>query len=286
MKRLIKLHVFMALVILSGGLNAKSLLWKVESGKGNMYLLGSLHLLKKSHYPLDEKIEKAFEKADVLILEVHPDSMETPQAKMKMLKHAMFSDGSTLQESLSDSTYATTKRLLAEMGMPIESLNAFQPWFVAVTMSVLKLQALGFDPQYGIDQYFFNKAGDREVQAFETVDDQLALFSGMSDSLQNDLLLQTISEMEIIEAEIDQMLNAWQKGDAGKLDKLMLESFRMYPDIYERFLVNRNITWMEKIRQYLDQDKTFFIICGAGHLVGEDGVIRMLKKEGHKLKQL
>ena len=278
--------VILLLFGLSGVLTAKNMLWKVETKKGNVYLLGSIHLMKKDHYPLDEAIEKAFEKADVLVLEVNPDSMNVPAVRMRMMGQAMFSDGRTLKSSLSDSMYLLLEQKLAGMGLPIENLNSFKPWFVAVTMSMLKLQALGFNPQYGVDQYFFSKAGDKDVQALETVDSQLSLFTDMSDSIQQELLLQTIQEIEVIETEVDQLLNAWLNGDTKQLEKLLLESFQAYPELYQKIMIDRNTAWMTKIKQYIDDDKTYLVVCGSGHLVGKDGLIRMLKQAGYKPEQL
>ena len=274
--------------IVLGQAAAKSTFWKVESGKHTIYLLGSIHLLKRDNYPLPQHMDDAFQKSDILVLEIDPDSLELPAVKTKMLTHAMFKDGSNLQSTLPEQTYALAGKKLETLGLSIESLNQFQPWFLGITLAMLKLQELGFDAQYGIDQYFHKKSkqAKKQILSLESVDFQLELFSGMTKDNQHQLLLQTIKDLEVIEEDLGQIISAWEKGVSKALEKSLLKSFQEYPGIQKKILVDRNYSWLDTIKSYLETDQTYFIVVGAGHLVGKEGVIQLLKKEGYKVKQL
>lgn len=175
-----------------------------------------------------------------------------------------------------------------ELGMDIQALNRLQPWFVALTLSALKLQTLGFDPNYGIDQYFAEKAKKekKEIVALETWEDQINLFVGMSQESQELLLLRTLRDLEVMEKELTRIVRSWTVGDVRTIETLLLESFKEYPQVYRRLISDRNKNWLPKIEKLLDQDENYIVVVGAGHLVGKEGIIALLKEKGYSVDQL
>lgn len=262
-------------------------LWSVKSGTNTVYLMGSLHVMKSSHYPLSSALEAAFTDAKHLVTEVDIDSMMSPLVVTNMTMRGMYTDGATLQQHVSVNTFNITRRNVEEIGLNIQRLQPFRPWFVALSILGLKLQKLGFDPTQGLDRYFYEKARreKKQTHAFESVGFQIGLLSSLSEAHQEALLLQTIRDLENIESFFDDMYTAWAGGDAGKLDAMLLDSLKDYPEVYTELITSRNRNWISQIEGYLKQKDNYLIVVGAGHLVGKDNVVDMLIKKGYKVEQ-
>ena len=136
----------------------KRSLWRVRSKNNVVYLLGSIHYLKPQSYPLAQEMEAAFKDAKKMIFEINLESAEGGRAQQLMALKGIYTDRTTLKDHVAPATYALAEKQLKELGLDIQIFNQFKPWFAAVTVLALKLQAMGFDPGKGIDQYFFRKA--------------------------------------------------------------------------------------------------------------------------------
>ncbi|MEE2709207.1 MAG: TraB/GumN family protein [Gemmatimonadota bacterium] len=268
----------------------KHTLWKVESPSNTVYLLGSLHMLKPGHYPLPKAMEDAFADSRHLVTETNMDELETPEIRDKIMAKAIYMDGSTLKSSLSLKAYETAEKTLRELqsvGLSLKIFERFKPWFVATSIVGLKLQQLGFDPANGVDWYFFNKAkaATMALHALETSDFQINLLSSMSKKNQELMLLQTLRDLEITEELFVDFYEAWEVGDTAGLDQLLTESFKEYPAVYSKLIIARNQNWLPQIEKYLAQDENYLVVVGAGHLVGDQSVVRMLQVKGYSVQQ-
>ena len=139
----------------------KSFLWRVQSKTNTVYVLGSIHYLKKEKYPLDEKIEKAFDQSNILGVEANVDNISKMDVQ-KLVESAFYSGDETLEKHLSPETYELVKKQLTEMGASLETANKYRPWFLALSLASLEVLKLGFDPEYGIDRYFLSKAREKK----------------------------------------------------------------------------------------------------------------------------
>jgi uncharacterized protein YbaP (TraB family) len=169
----------------------------------------------------------------------------------------------------------------------VEQFDSFKPWLCATVISIAELKKRGFDPAFGIDNYFFNKAkkDKKKCLFFETGEFQLKLFSAMEELKQTLFLEQTLKDIETIETMFPEIIKSWEKGDTKKLALIINKSFIEYPAIYERFIIKRNKNWLSMIETFLSRDKNVIIIVGAGHLVGDQGIVELLKNKGYNLIQ-
>ena len=174
------------------------------------------------------------------------------------------------------------------MGLPFDRLRSLKPWFLSLTLSLIKLQTLGFDPKHGIDRYFFDKGklAGKEIRALETFEYQLDRFDGLPDRIQEQLLLQTLQELDHLEEEIEQMVEAWSRGEVEVLEELTQESFKDFPGLYQRLITERNKNWLLKIEPILNRPGTTLVVVGALHLVGSESVVELLQEQGYTVKQL
>ena len=254
----------------------KSFLWRVQSKANAVYLLGSIHYLKKEMYPLDEKIERAFDWSDILVVETNIDDIKKGDIQ-KLVAGAFFQGDDILEKHISAETFELLKKELTNLNLPLEVFNKQRPWFLALTLASLETLKLGFDPNYGVDKYFLSKAkGKKRILELESFDYQVNLFSQLSEKNQDLLLLYALKDIHVLKRELDQLVEAWTLGDAKGVESILTRSLsednRLAP-IYEKLIYQRNRKMVSKIEDFLQTNETYFVIVGAGHLVGRQGIV-------------
>jgi hypothetical protein len=287
---LMLISLFPLLMLYSQESKGKSFLWEIQSEKGNSYLLGSVHLLKKEHYPLKKVIEDSFAQSDVLVLEIDLSGDKAIEAGLYMLGKGKYPEGETLKDNISEKTYQLLKDKAETMEMNLEWLNKWKPWMAAFQILERKLLNLGYNPMHGIDMYFLNKSqGKKEIQGLETVELQVGLFENFSKEESEKFLLSTIMEADQLEKEMDKMISAWSTGDVEIMEKAMAETIREYPELeafYKKLNDDRNVRMVEEIISLLKTDKKYFIVAGAMHMIGKNGIVQLLKNKGYTVTQL
>lgn len=286
--RFIAIAIALVLAGVPAHAQGKHFLWQVEAPGGAVaYLLGSLHVLAEDSYPLPKAIENAFAESRTLVEEVDIDEMGDPMAMMSALTKAMLTNGETLDKIIAPSTYAEVKKRAEVLGLPMAALDRMKPWLVAVTLMAPTLQSAGFKPEFGVDRHFFDRAKQRGLkrQALETVAYQLDRFDSMPLPVQEALLRATIEDLDTQVSDVKQMVRAWAAGDLAAVEKLTLTSFKDSPELYKRLLVERNGNWVPHVEKCLAERAACFIVVGAAHLVGPDGLPALLAKKGLKVTQ-
>jgi uncharacterized protein YbaP (TraB family) len=266
----------------------KNCLWEVTSGSNKVYLLGSIHFLRQENYPLKEPMETVLNDVQTVVFEIDLAEAETPSAQQMILTKATFSDGNNLKKSLKEETYNLAKQKMKKLGLDIGQLNNYEPWFLSITMITMKLAQLGFDPNYGIDKYFFNKAkkAGKSIVGLETIDYHISLFDELSKEDQEKLVLQTLRDFDAFDKEMNKLVTAWSSGDFKRLENLLLKSFREFPQVYDKLIIQRNENWLPKIDVFLGEKANYLVIVGAGHLLGNKGLVEQLKRKGYSVRQL
>jgi uncharacterized protein len=274
---------------LTGELRAqeKSFLWRVNSDQNRLYILGSIHLLKKETYPLKKTIEDAFEQTKKLVLEIDLGGANPEKIQQLMLQKSISTDGTALHQNVSNETYEAVAKRAKELGIDIRVLSRFKPWVVAMTMAAIKLQKLGFDPSLGIDRHLAERAKqtDKPTAGLETAEFQLELFDRFSAKEQERLLRQSMDEMDHVERNITAIVQAWKSGDVGAVEKHLLVGMRDYPEIHRKVIDDRNQSWLPQIENLLSRGENALIVVGAAHLVGKNGIIELLKDRGYRVEQ-
>lgn len=263
------------------------LMWQVRSPTATVYLLGSVHVGSADAYPLDPRIERAFAESDTLVLEVPLDEAAMANAAAIMQQRGLYAPPDSLDKHLDPATLAKLKTAIEATGMPVQPFMQMRPWFVAMTIALLRLQADGFEPKYGIDVHFHAAGKDKRFHALETIEAQAGLLSGMPVKLQVDNLRQTLEELDQAGPMMRAAFAAWRRGDGAAIDELMLGPFRKrYPALYRRLFVDRNRRMAKAVTRLLAGKGTSFVVVGAGHLVGNDSIIRMLTTRSRRPQQL
>jgi uncharacterized protein YbaP (TraB family) len=267
--------------------STQNCLWSIQTQSNKIYLLGSIHVLKPETYPLDPAIEKAYASSERIIFETDIAAMQDPAMQAKMLELGMYPAEQNLFDNIAGDTRKQLEKKMSALGLPLEAFSQFKPWFVALTLTTLELQRLGYNPQYGIDVYFFGKAqsGGKEIGFLEPPEYQIDLLGNMANKDQNDFLKQTLADLELIGELAGDLVDSWKSGNADKLHALLHKSFKDYPNLNDRLLIQRNLKWVSEVEQAIRQNKNVLFVVGAGHLVGPESVVELLRKNGYKVKQ-
>ena len=263
-------------------------MWKVEGpGGSTAYLLGSLHVLTAEYYPLSATINKAFAESKTLVEEVDIDEASDPAVMMAALSKAMLTDGRTLDQIIAPALFADVKKRAEAAGLPMMALQRMKPWLVAITLMMPTLQAAGFKAELGVDRHFFDRAKDAGMkrQGLETMVYQLDRFDAMSPKLQEELLKTTLEDLDNTVASVKEIAQAWSFGNVAAIEKFTLGQMKDAPELYQRLLVERNNNWIPHVETCLKQNAGCFIVVGAAHLVGPDGLPVLLAKKGYKVTQ-
>ena len=261
--------------------------WKATRGAGVVYLVGSVHMLTSDFYPLAPSLDAAFKDSDHLVEEADLAEMLSPNTQFSMLSKGMLPAGQTIDQLVSPATLALINKHTGG-ALPIEALKQFKPWFLAMTLEALEWQEAGFDASLGLDKHFYDRAQveGKTVQGLETTDFQISLFDGMSKDQQERFLAETLKSVDTEKASVTKLTGAWKSGDAPTIEKLVMADVKSDPFIYERLLVARNRTWLPKIEALFSRPRHAFVVVGAAHLVGPDGLVAMLKARGYQVVQL
>lgn len=262
----------------------RSFLWETKTGENTLYLLGSMHILKQDAYPLPEEMEKAYENSSIVVFETDLGDMDRPAVQEKMIKLGMYAAGDSLSNNISKQTYSDFSKKLAEMGLPAAQFELMKPWMCGLTLSLMELTRLGFNPELGLDQHFYKRARSdgKKIMALESIDFQLDTLGGLDELQQENFLKQTLKDLEVVGQMSTDMEKAWKTGDIEKLSSIMEMSFKDYPDIYERLVLDRNRTWARQIGGLMARGNVL-VVVGAAHLVGRESVIELLRQKGHNV---
>ncbi len=267
----------------------KIFLWKVQSESSTAYLLGSIHFMQQAAYPLDERIEQAFESSDVLAVEANINDISKLDMK-KLITTAFYQENDSLDRHLTPATLDLVSKEFGRLGMPMALVSRQKPWFLALTLTSLELISQGFDPNMGIDMHFLKKAsGKKKIVELESVDYQIDLLSGFNDREQETLLAYTIKDIKTFGDSPEQLTDAWQRGDTGTVASIVIGSMTKDPwmySIYEKLVIQRNRRMASKIEDFLLSGDTHFIVVGAAHLVGEKGIPSLLREKGYRVGQI
>ncbi len=263
-------------------------LWRAEGLTNTVYLLGSIHLLRESDHPLPTAIDAAYEDAEVLVMELDMDDLNPAAMQALFNENGVLQDGTTLRDLMGDELYAEAATAAEAMDIPIEMLAQSEPWLAAITVEMLALYRIGFNPMLGIEMHMTSKAiGDgKPIEGLEQAEEQLQFLDGLSLAAQRDMLLQTLEQGATMGETIDELVRAWRYGDIDTLEMGLLDSFAEHSELHDALVTNRNIRWVEQIGELLDDSDDYLVIVGAMHLVGDDGVPNLLAEKGVQIRQL
>lgn len=259
-------------------------LWELTGTANRITLLGSIHILRETDYPLDPALADSLAAADVVIMELDLDDLDPTESAGLIASLALDPDGRNLQELIGGRSWQRATRDAQALGIDLAPLLPFEPWYAAVLVTQLRLAQLGFDPALGIEARMAGEArrAGKEIRGLETLAGQLGALDRLSAAAQREFFQSTIEEAATFGTEADRLIRAWKAGDLRALDRELLAPVRRQPDVYRSLIVERNVAFTAAILALADDGTDYLVIVGALHLVGADSVLRMLERRGLK----
>ncbi len=261
----------------------KYMFFTVKGKTNTVYIMGSIHIGNNSFYPFPDRIETAFSKTNNIVVEVNTKSPEFNEKTQNLDSYAYLPENKTLQDVLTKDLYSALETNLLSYGVPMSKMDRFKPWVVASTLTTLKMMSIGYVANSGTENYFLDKAGVKKILELESFEEQVKLFDSIDGNL---FLATTLLSLSSMEKEMGAIIDSWKNQDMQQLEKLTMvgsedQSQREY---FEKLYFQRNVSMTAKIKDYLGQSEDYFVIVGSSHLVGDRGIVTLLKKAGYEVE--
>jgi len=264
-------------------------MWRAENGGAVMHLLGSIHAGEEGFYPLDARILHALAAADTVACEV---DVTDPGMQMKVAllaqQEGMYPEGESLRDHITEETWQDLVARLDGMVPPM-MLERMRPGLVATMVAQITLTQAGLDMASGVDLHVLGKAREqgKPVVALETAEDQIALLFGPDAAIDALMLTESLEDgpQEML-AMLDELVAHWRAGDPEALDRAYREDWLDHESMqrfHEELLVKRNHGMAAGLA---DRRGRWFVVVGALHLCGDEGVPALLAQHGWTVEQV
>jgi hypothetical protein len=263
--------------------------WRIAGERGGeVALLGSIHVLRARDYPLPPLVDQLYGRAETIVMELDLDDLDPATEQTAVLSIAALPAGETLSTVLDKKVYDLAQQRALGLGVDLKLLDHFQPWLVAITLTDVGFQKLGFDSEHGLERYLLGKAkSDRkEIVGLETLNQQLGIFAALSRKSQQAMLAQTLEELDSADATMSELEAAWREGHVETMADQLLSDFDNFPELYPELVTKRNAAWADALEKLLKDGHRYLVVVGALHLVGRDSVIEKLGARGHRVERI
>ncbi|UTR13906.1 TraB/GumN family protein [Salipaludibacillus sp. LMS25] len=263
---------------------SKGIFLTVSEGTQTVYLLGSIHVGDENLYPLHNEIEKAFDEADHLAVEIDMADIDEMEVASYMMQEGMYTDGTALSDVLDEDVYEKTVSHLSEFGMTSSLVDTYKPWFVSMLLTDIALMETDISSEHGIDNYFMERAHNDglPVISLESIESQLETISGAPEEAQVESLESTVEGYDVYEEDTQHLINLWRSGNSEILTYLR----DMDNELDQLVLDERDVAMTEQIEAFLQEDNgdTYFVVVGAMHLVGDNSIAGLLEQRGYHVE--
>jgi len=254
-------------------------LWRVADEDTTIYLFGTVHALPRDTQWFDGRVERAFASSDQLVTEI--DMSDLAAQGQALASEGTLAGGQTLRALMTEENRRQYEEALISLGLPVAALDQMEPWFAAMTLSLLPLLRAGYESESGVEMALGARAEGKQRAGLETVEEQIALFDTLPQEAQLAFLDEMVEQVPQASSTLDAMVAEWLEGDAATLAALLNDELTD-PALYERLLTRRNANWAAWIDERLDMPGTVFVAVGAGHLAGRGSVQEQLREHGLK----
>ncbi|HEY4751537.1 MAG TPA: TraB/GumN family protein [Steroidobacteraceae bacterium] len=267
---------------------AASPVWAIRGPHSTLYLAGSVHLLPANDSTLPPGFAHAYADSKRLVMEMDLGKIDPLAVASWMMEHGALPRGTSLRSILGEQRYTRVSSVAADLGVSTEILDTQAPWVVGLELTDLEYLHQGFDPQQGVEEQLVRRAENdgKPTAGLETLSEELGGLEALSREDQVRMLDQTMDELKDSQEEMREILAAWRSGNAAKLATLLSSEYSSFPALYRPLVTERNQRWLPQIEQLLKGDDNCMVIVGSLHLVGDGGLLDLLRKDGFAPTQL
>lgn len=270
----------------------RAFLWSVEHPDGKhppLYLLGSVHMMRPD-MALPPSLEHAIEDTQVLAVEVDTTQVDPRELQRFIEIRGVRTGGAPSSELMPPELRDRFREALQASGMPWEAAEALRPWVLSLVVSVQMLQEAGFTEEHGVETQLLSRLREsHRVVELESMEEQLDSLSAAPDEAhQYDLERVLAQDEQDWLNELNAMASAWADGDTKAMEAIV---FGDVDDpramlLHESLFHTRNRHMTERIVERWSDGEAMLVVVGAGHMVGETGLPKLLREKGLKVTQL
>jgi uncharacterized protein YbaP (TraB family) len=259
--------------------------WEVAGRHNTVYLMGSVHVLKSTDAGLPDVVETAYRDAETIIQELDPFATAAQMGAVAALALQTLPEGQTLAGVLGSALHERLQEESVSLQINTGFLARKQPWYVALLVLQARLAQGGFSSADGVDYQIALRAqrDSKPLRGLETAVEQLAVFAGMSMEKQREFLRGMLDEKDMA-SDLEEITAAWRRGDLAKLEALLRSGVEQSPEFFKALTTDRNLRWLPQIEAMLaDPRDDYLVVTGALHMVGEEGLVELLRRKGYKV---
>lgn len=279
-----------ALLAIFGSLPAfaESPVYKVSKGNHYLYIGGTVHILSEADYPLPRAFEVAWADSEILAVEVDLERYQDRRLWERQRDRFVYPEDSGLQDHISESTLLELSRYCVMRDISLRWITQFRPGVVANIIHSYELQRLAMTGT-GVDAHFEARAREagRPIQFLDSVQTQFQLVLDMNNEDPDVVIRAAIDSAFDVPEWMRNAKDAWRYGDLERLKRLVVDPHaEKYPHQHYYLLVERNNAWIPKIERMLRDKPVEMVLFGAAHLVGDYGVLDLLRNKGYRIENL
>ncbi|MEO6814213.1 MAG: TraB/GumN family protein [Ginsengibacter sp.] len=264
--------------------NENTLLWQISGNgiKTPSFLFGTFHLLCKDDIHFSEQLKKAMKMSDEIYMEM---DMDDPSTMLSGMLYMNMKDGKKLEDLYTPEEYKRLKDYFSDtLQMPLMLLQKAKPYFL---VALLYPRMMKCKTPAGVEEELVKiaKVDKKEIKGLETMQFQASVFDSIPYEWQAQQLLKNIDSFSVYKNEFDQMLTLYKNQRMDSMQTMMAKSDFGDDKYNDLLLTSRNKNWVAQLKKIM-KNESVFVAVGAGHLIGDDGLIKLLKKAGYKVKPL
>lgn len=268
--------------------HARPALWEVSDPDTTIYLFGTIHLLPPNYQWETPRIDQAVSSSDKLYVETIVDPAH-PQELITALRTLGYAHGlPPLADRVDPAKRPLLEAAIARTSIPRPTWDQMKTWAAAFTLLGVQYKGQGLEGEDGVEMTLrqqFASAG-KPVGQLETNTQQLGFFNALPESAQKALLEGAIAKPDVFGKEFQQMLTAWANGDVNAIARVFNADLSDSPPLMDILLKQRNATWKSWLEQRLASPGVVMVAVGAGHLAGQDSVLKLLERDGYRVRRL
>lgn len=285
MSKVLRGLVVLTGLIFSQHLFAASTVYEISKGKQKIYLAGTIHMLRDADLPPPAEFNAAYQASQKIYFETDLQKAKAPEFGQRFAQAMMLPNNTTLKDILDANTWAALQAYSTKSQYPLSQTMMFNPAMVSILITMTESKKIGVGE--GVDAYYDKAArtDNKFIGELETGDDVIGYMKTFAQEDPNKIITSTLSDMDNIAKDLDEMINAWKVGNLDLLEKEMGEKMRKEtPNAYQSLVVERNKKWLPQIEQMFKTPEYELVLVGSLHLSGKDGLLVQLKKAGYKVK--
>lgn len=271
-----------------------------DGSNNKIYLFGSIHAANLDEFSFPDYIMNAYQKSHYVACEADIVAYQNNQAQILLdTFKLLYQDNTTIKNHLKEETYNKLVDFLKKNNSYISSYDNYQPFFFNSLIASILVHDAKLDENDGIDAYFLKlaKKDNKKILEIESVEYQTNLFLDFKDELYDIIFQESLDNYDNEIENLKKLYQAWKKGNVEELlkisddeidiqDNYTKEQINLINDYNQKVVIDRNQNMTNKLINYFDNNQDVFYMVGVLHLIGDDGIAKLLENKGYNVKKI